>query len=89
MKGRLKDGDLAMCIKHSGDCFWYYQLVDNDFSFYPQFDIDKKLRRGYRLIKESNFGAYTLGDAYEFQPTDREFHLLMAGERTALEADKR
>lgn len=81
MKGRLLEGDLAMVIQHSGDCFWTYQLVEHH-------TVNGSTRkRGYRLIPESSFGAYVLGTPYEYQPTTREMHLLMAGEYISMEAD--
>jgi hypothetical protein len=73
MEGRLKDGDLAMAIEQSGDCFWDYQLLEKDAV-------------GYRLIKESEFSAYVLGKKHEYQPSPREVRLLLAGESVALEA---
>jgi hypothetical protein len=82
MKGRLKDGDLIMSIGLSGDCFWTYCLVENH-------STNMYGRQQYRLIKESSFGAYTIGELYGFQPTDREAHLLQAGEYVTLEADRR
>lgn len=80
MAGRLKDGDLIMCIEHAGDCFWHYALVRHDFT------LARTGRQGYELIIGSKFGAYVLGEPYEFQPSAREFHLLMAGEITSLES---
>jgi hypothetical protein len=67
MRGRLRAGDVVMCMEHSGDCFWNYALLEC-------------FANGYRLIAGSKFGAYTLGTPHEWQPTTREFHLLMAGE---------
>jgi hypothetical protein len=81
MKGRLLEGDLIISIKHSGDSFWDYQLVEHNTIKPPTY------QRGYRLIPQSTFGAYTMGDLYKFQPTDREMHLLMAGEYITLSAD--
>lgn len=77
MKGRLKVNDLVMAIAHSGDCFWTYMLVDDRYT-------SAKNQRLYFLIKESSFGAYVLGTHYTVQPSEREFHLLMAGEKIPL-----
>jgi len=81
MKGRLLVGDLAMAISGSGDCFWNYQLVQNNAY------LGRSGKKGFRLIPESQFGAYVLGTPLEFQPTNRERHLLLAGEHITLEAD--
>lgn len=81
MKGRLLDGDLAMVVQHSGDCFWTYQLVENHTV------NGSTHKRGYRLLPKSEFGAYVLGEKYKFQPTTREMHLLMAGEYISMDAD--
>lgn len=80
MKGRLKVGDLILCMKHAGDCFWKYAIVENHFT------LASTGRQGYLLVAASAFGAYTLGTPYEFQPTTREFHLLMAGETISLDS---
>jgi hypothetical protein len=70
----LKEGDLAMCCKHSGDCFWDYKMIKLSY------DSDHQLR----FTCGVKFSAYVLGTPYYKQPTEREFHLLMAGETTAL-----
>jgi hypothetical protein len=85
MKGRLLDGDLAMAVRWSGDCFWYYRLIE--FSPNRRFgDGPYKGQCVYRLIAGSEFGAYVIGAPYELQPTDREKHLLLAGESIGLAA---
>jgi hypothetical protein len=81
MRGRLREGDLAMAVSHAGDGFWMYQLV------YHEAFLGMSNRRGYRLIPQSEFGAYALGQPYRVQPTTREVHLLLAGEYIHLEAD--
>ena len=73
MKGRLKDGDLAIAVRHSGDSFWSYMLLEETGTYRGQ--------RAYKVIPESVFGAYVLGTDYAWQPTEREMHLLLAGER--------
>lgn len=86
MKDRLKVGDLAMAIRLSGDCFWEYQLIDHEaWTSAPGRSV---MKRGYRLIPESNFGAYVLGTPIAIQPTARERHLMLAGDKIHLEADQ-
>jgi hypothetical protein len=67
MKGRLKVGDVILCIDHGGDYFNDYLLMDVRDSF-------------IRAIVASEFGAYMLGTKLHWRPTKREFHLLCAGE---------
>ena len=81
MRGRLLDGDLAMCVAHAGDCFWRYQLVEHGFT------IGCTGRKGYKLLDGAKFGAYVLGEPLEWQPTEREMHLLLAGEMVSLDAE--
>lgn len=80
MKGRLKDGDLIIATGHSGDCFWTYCLVEHG-------SVNVEGRQLYKVIPESSFGAYVLGEPYPSQPTEREVHLLLAGESVPLDAD--
>lgn len=82
MAGRLLEGDLVMAMQLTGDCFWTYCLVEHDFR------ISATGRPGYKLIPQSAFGAYVLGVPYQVQLSAREFHLLMAGQMTSLEAEK-
>ena len=50
LKGRIKEGDLFMCIKHSGDCFQTYCFVE-EYS-------------NCLIVKERwSFGSYGIGDA--------------------------
>jgi hypothetical protein len=67
MEGRLKIGDFILCTEHSGDCFNEYVLIN---LFY----------NGLNAVLASKFGAYSLGKKTKWQPTSREFHLLLAGE---------
>lgn len=78
MKNRLLNGDLAVCISHAGDCFWEYELLDVG-SYY---DERLNVYQGYRRIAGSRFGAYVLGEAYMYQPTEEEFYTLMYGDTT-------
>lgn len=68
MAGRVKVGDVALCISHSGDCFYNYILVEIGGNF-------------IRGLPGSEFGAYVFGRPIKsWTPTDREHHLLCAGE---------
>jgi hypothetical protein len=67
MEGRLKLGDVVLCFDHSGDCFNDYILIE-------------VFHNGIRGIPESKFGAYTLGTETKWQPSNKEYHLLLAGE---------
>ena len=72
--GRLRQGDRLLVTAHSGDCFWDYRLL---CSYGPD---------RVRLIETERISGYCLGKPHEKQPTTSEFHLLMAGEKTALTA---
>jgi hypothetical protein len=50
LKGRLKTGDLFLCIEHSGDCFQDYIYV-------------KEFGNGIQCQAKWNFGSYGIGDA--------------------------
>lgn len=67
MRGNLKINDLILCIKHAGDCFYNYILI-------------KEFEKGLKSIPKSEFGAYTIGIPVNIKLTDKEFHLLCAGE---------
>ena len=68
MNGRVKIGDITMCIGHSGDCFHNFILLKHGVNF-------------IKGIPESKFGAYNFGvEIKSWCPTMREFHLLCAGE---------
>lgn len=84
MRGRILDGDLAMVVAHAGDYFWSYKLVNYGWIFGGG---PYKNRIGYNLIEASEFGAYVTGQPYKYQPTTREMHLLLAGEKVALDAE--
>ena len=79
MRGRLKEGDLAMCTKLTGDCFWDYVLVRPNISPVES-HVGPTGKQVYKAILGSRFGAYTLGTPHTWQPTERQFHWLMAGE---------
>jgi hypothetical protein len=67
MSGRLRVGDLLLCLAHSGDCFYDYMLV-------------KEYDNGLEGIPRSKFGAYVLGEPSSPRLTSRQYHLLAAGE---------
>ena len=68
MKGRVHVGDYALCLRHAGDCFYEYMLVE-------------RIANGWRGIPAATFGAYIFGDtAPDCALSSREFHLLAAGE---------
>lgn len=81
MKGRLKVGDIIMCISHSGDCFWNYMLLEH----MGMDGFKKPAANVYRLIEGAKFGAYSLGAPSLLQPTTREMHLLLAGESVSVQ----
>jgi hypothetical protein len=68
MKGRLLAGDVVLCTGHSGDCFNDYVLI-------------RPFYNGLEAILGATFGAYVFGKETKWQPTAREYHLLLAGER--------
>lgn len=83
MRGRLLEGDVAMVVRHSGDSYYTYKLVNFGAT---AGDGRYRGRCLYQLIDASAFGAYELGTPYAYQPTEREIHLLLAGESIALDA---
>ena len=78
MNGRLREGDLAMPVEHSGDCFFYYELLEGGFTLH---DGDRE-GPGYRWCRGGRFGAYSCGVPFEEQPTREERFLLFAGKST-------
>lgn len=67
MNGRLKDGDLVLCLKHAGDYFNHYILVEVVYN-------------ALIPVLQSRFGAYRLGTLAEWQPSEAELQLLLSGE---------
>ncbi|MBA7710292.1 hypothetical protein ES703_119232 [subsurface metagenome] len=67
MDGRLRVGDIVLCVGHSGDCFYDYILIGAGNNFVEG-------------IPDSEFGSYTLSNQLKWKPTNKEFHLLCAGE---------
>lgn len=65
MKTRLKPGDICMCIKHSGDCFNTYILLEDKGN-------------GIKGISGSAFGAYVLcSDPLKWRPSEEEYEALV------------
>ena len=67
LKDRLKVGDVVLCVALSGDCFNNYVLLR---IFY----------NGLMIIPESKFGAYVFSGKTVWQPSKKEFCLLLAEE---------
>lgn len=64
--GRLKKGDLFLCIEHSGDCFQTYIYIkeySNCLESEPKWD----------------FGSYGIGDATRIEITPEDFEVLKKG----------
>lgn len=85
MRGRLKVGDIVLPLRHSGDCFYDYVLAEGG----DWLTLGKNPNvPAFRRIVQDTFGAYQIGDLLSVQPTDREWHLLMAGETVNFSADR-
>lgn len=68
-----KVGDLCLCVRHSGDCFYSYIVLKSIPSL--------KRTRNYTLDYYTTglrFGAYVLGKKVK-KLKDKEFHLLLGG----------
>lgn len=76
MAGRLKRGDVAIIVGHSGDGFHDYCLLEKGFYFTK----NGKTVPGAQIINESKFGAYYVGRELTPRLSKKDFHLLMAGE---------
>ena len=68
LAGRLKKGDLFLCVRHSGDCFQDYIYVEE----YANCLISKP---------ECRFGSYGIGDAERIDINEEEFDKLKNGGR--------
>ena len=66
MKGRLKEGDLWLCISHSGDCFQDYMFVE-------------EYGNGYKGRPEWTFGSYGIGDSESVELKEGECEKLKSG----------
>lgn len=78
MRGRLREGDLVMPVKPSGDCFFDYELLEGGFTLHD----GGRQGPGYRWCRGGRFGAYSCGVPLEEQPTREERLLLFAGKPT-------
>lgn len=72
LAGRLKKGDLFLCVAHSGDCFQSYIYVQE----YANCLISKP---------EWSFGSYGIGDAETVDMASGEFEALKDGGRVERE----
>ena len=68
LAGRLKKGDLFLCIQHSGDCFQTYMYVE---------EYDNCLIGNPKVT----FGSYGIGDSQMTQISGGEFETLKRGGR--------
>lgn len=66
MSGRLRKGDILVAIRHSGDCFYDYQLV--------------KVYANAVTVEDIKLGAYTLGKPTKWQIPANEVQAFLAGE---------
>lgn len=86
LAGRLRVRDLAVALRHSGDCFYDYQLIEGGRTKpgeeVVQYVGDKKVL-SYNVCHGGIFSAYALGRPYEEQPTRAELEALLSrGEHT-------
>jgi hypothetical protein len=81
MRGRLRDGDLAIVVRHSGDGFWTYRLLEGGAHCTNGHTPGVA---AYSVCRGSDFGAYVCGIPTELQPTERQMHLLLAGESVSI-----
>src|SRR4051812_48444122 len=82
MRGRLLVGDLIVALRHSGDCFYDYQLVGGGHDRSGMTTVDAQNRLSYHICKGAVFRAYSLGTPHEQQPTAKELQKLLSGEDT-------
>lgn len=68
LNGRLKAGDLFLCVGHSGDCFQDYIYVEE----YANCLIGKP---------KWNFGSYGIGDSEKVEISSDDFDTLKHGGR--------
>jgi hypothetical protein len=59
-----KESSLALCVEHSGDCFYDYVAL---------------VKTGQRLKVGRRFGAYALPKKSKLSVSKTQFHLLLAG----------
>lgn len=65
--GRIKEGDLVLCLSHAGDCFEYYMFVE-------EYD------NGYIGLPKYTFGSYGIGDAEKIEIPAGVAELIKRGE---------
>ena len=71
--GRLKPGDIILCDELSGDCFYRFYLVDY---------LKYANRNGVEMkLIPYPFGAYAMKAKKLDGLTEKEYHLLRAGEK--------
>lgn len=68
-RGRLKEGDLLLCVGHSGDCFSDYLLIE---------EISYADRLALRRVLSERIGAYDFGTVAYRLDFD-QFHRLAGG----------
>lgn len=84
MKGRVLPFDLGV-VSQVGTSVLYFRIVEYGFLWHAKGDLLGK--PGYRLSKLPEFCCYGGYEQYKFQPSGREYHLLMAGETVSLAAE--
>ena len=68
----VKKGTPCLCVDHTGDCFYYYVPIKTY--------IGKSGKKFISASLNKEFGSYTFGKLAKKQFTNREYHLLLAGE---------
>lgn len=79
MKNRVLPLDVGIVVREDVSVL-YFKIVEYGFF------VGRTERRGYRVAPLPDFPCYGGYSDYAFQPTDREYHLLMAGETVTLSA---
>lgn len=72
-KGRLKPGDILLCDELTGDCFYNWYLID-----YTNFSNKEGV---HMKLVPYPFGAYSMESIKLEGFTQRDYGLLLAGER--------
>lgn len=75
MRGRIKHGDLVLCVAHTGDWF-------QDYIFVAEYE------NGWKGLPNYRFGSYGIGDAERLDLIlkDSQIELLKEGELVPKEA---
>ena len=74
-KGRLKPGDILLCEELSGDCFYTWYLLG-----YTHYTDNQDVHVRLELVPHT-FGAYAMKAHKLTGFTERDYHLLLAGEK--------